>query len=100
MLRSLVGSEMCIRDREANRDQRLDNHLQSLCGRDSTQTRAEDVEAITEVFVRQNTIALVDPLNLGEKIAEMEREIEDFEQNVDVCLSEHNAVTFIEIPMQ
>eukprot|EP00656_Telonema_subtile_P049055 TRINITY_DN6022_c0_g1_i2.p1 TRINITY_DN6022_c0_g1~~TRINITY_DN6022_c0_g1_i2.p1 ORF type:complete len:223 (-),score=74.40 TRINITY_DN6022_c0_g1_i2:137-805(-) len=95
--RQLAEAQQVVSSEEAARDQRLDNHLQSLCGRDSTRTRADDVEAITEVFMRQNTIQLVNPLNLGEKIAKMESEIEDFEQNIDVCLSEHNAMTFIEI---
>ena len=72
------------------------SHL-SLCGRD-TCTRADDVEAITEVFLKNNPVELVDPLKIGEKIKALEEELEDFEENVDVALSEYNAITTTQIP--
>ena len=56
------------------------------------------MEAITEVFLKNNPVELVDPLKIGEKIAALEEELSDFEENVDVALSEHNAICTIEIP--
>lgn len=96
--RQLAEAQRLVESEEEARDRRLDSHLQSLCGRDSTRTRADDVEAITEVFLKNNPVELVDPLKIGEKIAALETELEDFEENVDVALSEHNAITCIEIP--
>merc|ERR1711871_1165500 len=96
--RQLAEAQRIVENEEEARDRRLDSHLQSLCGRDSTRTRADDVEAITEVFIKNNTVELVDPLKIGDKIAALESELSEFEENVDVALSEHNAITTIEIP--
>merc|ERR1711988_1063336 len=89
--RQLAEAQRIVESEEEARDRRLDSHLQSLCGRDSTRTRADDVEAITDVFLKNNTVELVDPLKIGDKIAKLEEELSDFEENVDVALSEYNA---------
>jgi len=40
---------------------------------------------------------LFDPLKVAEKVEAMEKEVGDFEMEVDAVLSEINAVTFIEV---
>lgn len=40
---------------------------------------------------------LVDPCDLTKKIETLEKDIEDFENNVDYALSESNSVTYIEV---
>lgn len=42
-------------------------------------------------------VEMIDPLNIADKIKELEDEIMDFKGNVDFALSEVNSTTFIEI---
>lgn len=46
------------------------------------------MEVITEVFLKNNTVELAGPLKIGEKIAALEAELEDFEEDVGVSLLE------------
>ena len=55
------------------------------------------MKAIVEPFVKRNEFHLVDPLNIENKIRELEKEVDDFELEVDAALSEINAITTIEI---
>lgn len=83
---------------EEQREVVLDGFIQSLCGRDSTRTRADDVEALTETFMRSHRVELIDPLGIAGKIKALEDQMQRFEEDVDVALSEHNATTYIEVP--
>lgn len=76
---------------------RLDKHLETLYGKDGKNKAAEN-EQITKIFKEDNEAKMVDPLDLKNKIEQLEGEIEDFEANVDLVLSESNALTKIEIP--
>lgn len=57
----------------------------------------EDVKNITEPFIERNKIHLVDPLGLESKIGGLKTAYDTFMSNVDACLSESNATTFIEV---
>lgn len=80
----------------------MENNLQKLLetsfGKDNVKTNSEDVSSMSNVFHKANEWKYVDPLNLESKITEMEKEIEDFESEVDAVLSESNARTEIEVP--
>lgn len=79
-------------------DAQLDKMLEAYVGKDTDKKIAEaDFSAITEPYRAQNEWELVDPLDLLKKIEALEVDIEDFESNVDTCLSMSNAVTFIEV---
>lgn len=59
-------------------------------------------DVITEIQAREEIestrkVEMVDPLNLAEKIKELEDEITDFKGNVDFALSEKNSTTYIQI---
>ena len=59
-------------------------------------------DVITEMQAREEIestrkVEMVDPLNLAEKIKELEDEITDFKGNVDFALSEKNSTTYIQI---
>ena len=43
-------------------------------------------------------VKMIDPLTLEDKIKELEKEIDEFQKNVDFVLSESNSRTYIEIP--
>jgi hypothetical protein len=59
-------------------------------------------DVITEMQAREEIestrkVEMVDPLNLADKIKELEDEITDFKGNVDFALSEKNSTTYIQI---
>ncbi len=57
----------------------------------------EDVRAIVEPFIKRNAVTLVDPLNVEVLVENLQKEVDDFEVEVDAVLSETNAITIIEI---
>lgn len=56
-----------------------------------------DIEAFTAPYRKQREFAIVDPLNIEKKIAELESRIDVFEAEVDTKLNVSNALTTIEI---
>lgn len=76
---------------------RLDQRITADLGSKDRKENAKEVEEITEAFLKRYQPNLVDPINIREKIAELEVAIDEFEANVDYVLSEVNATTFIEI---
>jgi hypothetical protein len=75
----------------------LNTLLQNAMGKDNVKASKEDIDAISKPFLDNNTFHLFDPLNLNEKIKELEVEIGDFQAEVDAVLSESNAITLIEV---
>ena len=69
--------------------------LETTAGRENTMTK-EQQESIEETYRDNNEFSLVDPLNISEKIKELQSKIDGFLSNVDVVLSVSNATTFIE----
>lgn len=79
-------------------DMQIDKMLEAYIGKDGDKKITEaDLEVITKPYRQKNEWELVDPLGLLDKIEKLAKDIEDFESNVDVCLSMINATTFIEI---
>lgn len=56
-----------------------------------------DIEAFTAPYRKQREFAIVDPLDIEKKIAELESRIDAFEAEVDTKLNVSNALTTIEI---
>lgn len=75
---------------------RLDQLIQTTVGKDR-KVDAEEVEAITKPFEAKNKAALLDPVDLAKVIASMEVEVKAFQDEVDMALSEVNAVTQVTI---
>lgn len=73
-----------------------DTLLLQVAGKD-TKTSKEDLDAVSKPYLDNNIFSLIDPLKVTDKVASLEKEIGDFSTQVDACLSESNAVTFIEI---
>lgn len=76
--------------------QRVDRLLTTELAKDA-KTNVEVVQQLTITFLAQNKAVILDPLSLADKIAEMTRSIEDFETQVDYCLSESNGRTLVSI---
>ncbi|KNY27788.1 hypothetical protein [Pseudobacteroides cellulosolvens] len=77
--------------------QKLDILLESNFGKD-IKASANDVEAISKPYLEQNEWELVDTLGIVGRIEKFEKEIDEFEHEVDFVLSESNTITTIEIP--
>ena len=56
----------------------------------------EDVKNIVEPFIKRNEFHLIDPLKVEELTEKLQKEVSDFEAEVDAVLSEVNAITIIE----
>lgn len=56
-----------------------------------------DYETIAGPYRANNTPTLIDPLDIQKKVIELQTEIDAFEENVDIVLSESNARTEIDI---
>lgn len=77
-------------DREANL------LVANVLGKEKESAKPTDIEAIIKPYRERNEYELIDPLNLKNKIETLEREIEDFESNVDTALQITNCSTWIE----
>lgn len=66
-------------------------------GDDRVKPTDTDVKNIVEPFVERNELHLVDPLEVDKLIETLEKEVSNFEVEVDAVLSEINAITVIEI---
>ena len=60
-------------------------------------SKSDDIADLKRIFRESDTTTLVDPLNIQNKIDELEKSIEEFELNIDFTLSEANAINTIEI---
>jgi len=73
-----------------------DSYISSLFG-NKDKVNAEDINKSRNLYIEQNTMELVDPLNAKEKIEELSASIETFNHEVDSKLSVSNALTTITI---
>jgi glutathionyl-hydroquinone reductase len=71
--------------------------LEAALGKDNVKAGKDDVEAIRKPYIEANEFHLFDPLKVEETVEKLEKEVSEFEAEVDAVLSEANAVTFIEI---
>lgn len=80
-----------------NLDARADEYTKAMFGAtDMTKAGAEAAKARAD-FVTLQTAELVDPLNLRERMSELEEEVNAFAADVDAALSVSNAVTTITV---
>lgn len=71
--------------------------LEHTFGKDNTKVGTGDMDAVRKPFMEQNEFHLFNPLDVDKKIDELSKEVSTFEMEIDACLSESNATTFIEI---
>jgi hypothetical protein len=71
--------------------------LEYTFGKESTKVNEGDMNAVRKPYIEANTWHLFDPLEVLNKIEAMEKEVSEFEMEIDAALSEINATTFIEI---
>lgn len=72
--------------------------LQSVIGKESARApKKEDTDAIYTPVYDKYKWSVIDPINTSLIIKELKKNIEDFDNNIDIELSSSNATTFIEI---
>jgi hypothetical protein len=76
---------------------RLDKLLEATFSKESAKVKTEEYEAVAKPFMERNQAVLIDPLNIREKIKELEDSIVEFKKEVDISLTESNARTEITI---
>jgi hypothetical protein len=72
--------------------QKLDKLLELNFQRDR-KTDEGDIKSISEAYLKNNAIEVVDPLNVDKEIFRLDEELDGFLKEVDFALSESNAVT-------
>jgi uncharacterized protein YozE (UPF0346 family) len=78
-------------------EQNLQKVLEATFGKDNVKITKDDMDAVRKPFLESNEWLLIDPLNVEETIETLEREVSEFESEVDAVLSEINAVTLVEV---
>lgn len=79
---------------------KLDSLLESNFGAGKGgSAKQEEVEAISKPYLEINSITLIDPLKIDEKIKAMDSAIDEFIKNVDFALNESNVRTEIEVDL-
>lgn len=91
--RNRAASAALERQNQAT-SEKLDSLINATFGKDR-KVDSSEISSLTEAFKKNNTPVMVDPLNLQDIIEKMESEITEFLSEVDIVLSEVNAVTKI-----
>ncbi|MCK9576247.1 MAG: hypothetical protein WC979_02265 [Candidatus Pacearchaeota archaeon] len=71
--------------------------INASLGGDKSKAKPEEITSLSKMFDENNGYEYVDPLNIDDKIAILETELQDFLGEVDAVLSESNAITSIEV---
>ncbi len=78
-------------------EHRADEYVKSLYGNTDMKSASEEVKKVRADFIAAQTVELVDPLKIAEKIEALEKEISDFLVDVDSALSVSNATTEVSV---
>lgn len=70
--------------------------LEATFGKENVKVGKEDVEAVRKPYMDANEFHLFDPLKVDATVEALEKEVSEFEAEVDAVLSEINAITIIE----
>lgn len=104
LIQNLVAKQNGIISAFNRSNEVMERNLQTVLeasfgGKDNVKAKKDtpDIETITSSFRQVNELILSDPLELNKIIEQIEKEISDFETEVDAKLSEINAVTTIDI---
>lgn len=78
-------------------NERLDKYLIELFGKEKVEAKDANVEGAIKTFREMNEFLLCDPIKANDTAIAIDKEIMDFESEVDYVLSETNSTTFIYI---
>ena len=77
--------------------QKMENYVFGLYGIKEGKTSADEVEKTKKQFIKNNIFEIIDPIKIKEKIDELEKEIAEFDTEIDAELSKSNSLTEITI---
>lgn len=97
MKRELAEVSRKVESHNQQVQKKLDRLLEVEFGKDQVKSNVENMETISESYLKNNRAEMVDPLRLEEKITQLEESIMNFESEVDLVLSESNAITKINV---
>lgn len=63
---------------------------------DSSEKDSKQVQALHDAYVASNEFMMIDPLDIVNKIDDIDKMIDEFNAEIDSCLSVSNAITIIE----
>lgn len=78
-------------------DDKATEYVVGLFGQKESKTANDEYEKARKSYIEANTMELIDPVNILEKIEALEVEIADFTTEVDSALSVSNALTEITV---
>lgn len=97
MLKNQYSHALCeIEENNSRLTERADHQINMLY-QNKENVDPVKIQSLREDFINENTYDLIDAINIKEKIESLEKEIEEFELEVDFKLSESNSLTMIEI---
>lgn len=76
--------------------QSIDNNITQICSRD-VKPDAKTIQDLTDMMWKNDPVEIVDGIGIDAVIEELDKEIEEFNSNIDFVLSESNSITFIEV---
>ena len=100
LIEELTKKHRQVKVKAEEKNRRVDENALKLAEaalqKDNVKINDGDAIAITEPYIKRNKFHVVDPLNVEELVEKMQKEVDEFETEVDAALSEINAVTYIE----
>ena len=79
-------------------DRKLDSLLETMLGKENLKNIDKESNEFSVKYKNDNEYEIIDPIGIELKIRDLEKEIENFESEVDYVLSESNTITKISIP--
>jgi hypothetical protein len=78
-------------------NQKAENYVVGLFGSKEGKTNNDELEKVRKEYINNNSFDLIDTIKVREKIDALEKEISDFETEIDSMLSTSNAITVITV---
>lgn len=100
LLRQMQG-QWGAQNREMNMqnirmEERIDKYIETFVGKDTSKAKDNELEAMIKPMRESGEYALVDPLSIEKKIADLDDCIKGFRSEVDAVLQISNCTTYIE----
>lgn len=95
MRRQFASVTQRVENHNTQVDRGLEQLLKTEFSKDNVKSNVENIQTISESYLKVNRATIVDPLKLEKTIERMEESITNFEKEVDLVLSESNATTRI-----
>ena len=91
----LINSTAKIEVENGDRlDKKVENFIITTFG-SKEKANSEDIISVSDNYRKANSLVLIDPINIREKIKLLKEEIDNFEKNIDSALQVSNATTMI-----